>query len=207
MDLILVESPTKAKTLTKFLGDGYVVEATMGHIRDLPTKKIGIKIEQESGRAGGYKFEPEYMQTAKQKQRTDEIKKLSKETDTIYLATDPDREGEAIAFHVAELLKGSKSQITNHKFQRIVFHEITKHAIDEALKNPKNIDMPLVEAQQARRILDRLVGYKLSPMLWKKVRRGLSAGRVQSVALRLIVEREREIGAFKPQEFWEIKIN
>jgi len=206
MDLILVESPTKAKTLTKFLGDGYVVEATMGHIRDLPTKKIGIKIEQESGRAGGYKFEPEYMQTAKQKQRTDEIKKLSKETDTIYLATDPDREGEAIAFHVAELLKGSKSQITNHKFQRIVFHEITKHAIDEALKNPKNIDMPLVEAQQARRILDRLVGYKLSPMLWKKVRRGLSAGRVQSVALRLIVEREREIGAFKPQEFWEILV-
>ena len=196
--MVIVESPTKAKTLTKFLGDGYMVEATMGHVRDLPQKKLGIKIDKN--------FEPEYVQTAKQKQKTEEIKKLSDEATKIYLATDPDREGEAIAFHVAELLKGSKSQITNHKFQRIVFHEITKHAIDEALKNPKKIDMPLVEAQQARRILDRLVGYKLSPMLWKKIRRGLSAGRVQSVAVRLVVEREREIEAFKPQEFWEILV-
>ncbi len=201
MDLILVESPTKAKTLTKFLGSGYVVEASMGHVRDLPTKKLEIKIEQESGRAGEYKFEPEYVQTAKQKQKTEEIKRLSKEATKIYLATDPDREGEAIAWHINEVLRSKK------KVLRVTFHEITKHAIDEALKNPKSIDMPLVEAQQARRILDRLVGYKLSPLLWKKIRRGLSAGRVQSVAVRLVVEREREIEAFKPQEFWQIFVD
>ncbi len=192
MNLVIVESPTKARTLGRFLGDGYKIEASYGHIRDLPQKKLGIKIDG---------FEPEYVQTAKQKQKTEEIKRLSKEATKIYLATDPDREGEAIAWHINEVLRSKK------KVLRVTFHEITKHAIDEALKNPKSIDMPLVEAQQARRILDRLVGYKLSPLLWKKIRRGLSAGRVQSVAVRLVVEREREIEAFKPQEFWQIFVD
>ena len=185
MNLVIVESPTKARTLTRFLGDGYAVEATMGHIRDLPEKKIGIKIE-------GDKFTPEYVQTERQKTKMLAIQRISDSADQVYLATDPDREGEAIAYHVAELLK--------KEGKRIVFHEITQHAIEDALRHPQGIDMPLVEAQQARRVLDRLVGYKLSPLLWKKVRRGLSAGRVQSVTVRLVVEREREIEAFKPEE-------
>ncbi len=202
MNLVIVESPTKARTLARFLGpstsSGYKIEASYGHIRDLPQKRLGVKIDKN--------FEPEYVQTAKQKQKTEEIKRLSDEATKIYLATDPDREGEAIAFHVREMLKDSRSKVQDSKFKRISFHEITKHAIDEALKTPKSIDMPLVEAQQARRILDRLVGYKLSPLLWKKIRRGLSAGRVQSVAVRLVVEREREIEAFKPEEYWEIDV-
>ena len=192
MDLIIVESPTKARTLAKFLGAGYKIEATMGHIRDLPEKKLGIEIEKN--------FEPSYVQTKRQSDRTLEIKRLSKVVDKIFLATDPDREGEAIAWHVSEVLSAQK------KVLRVTFHEITKHAIDDALKNPGKLDMDLVDAQQARRILDRLVGYKLSPLLWKKVRRGLSAGRVQSVAVRLVVEREREIEAFKPEEFWDIEV-
>ena len=192
MDLIIVESPTKARTLAKFLGAGYKIEATMGHIRDLPEKKLGIEIEKN--------FEPSYVQTKRQSDRTLEIKRLSKVVDKIFLATDPDREGEAIAWHVSQVLSAQK------KVLRVTFHEITKHAIDDALKNPGKLDMDLVDAQQARRILDRLVGYKLSPLLWKKVRRGLSAGRVQSVAVRLVVEREREIEAFKPQEYWEILV-
>ncbi|KKU58348.1 MAG: topoisomerase protein [Candidatus Amesbacteria bacterium GW2011_GWA2_47_11b] len=197
MDLVIVESPTKARTLGKFLGEGYTIEASYGHIRDLPQKKLGIKTDKN--------FEPEYVQTKKQEDRIKEIKRLSDGATKIYLATDPDREGEAIAFHVAELLKGnSKSEIRNPKFSRIVFHEITEHAIKEALEHPRELDMKLVDAQQARRILDRLVGYKLSPLLWKKVRRGLSAGRVQSVTVRLVVEREREIEAFKPEEYWDI---
>jgi len=187
-----VESPTKARTLAKFLGAGYKIEATMGHIRDLPEKKLGIEIEKN--------FEPSYVQTKRQSDRTLEIKRLSKVVDKIFLATDPDREGEAIAWHVSQVLSAQK------KVLRVTFHEITKHAIDDALKNPGKLDMDLVDAQQARRILDRLVGYKLSPLLWKKVRRGLSAGRVQSVAVRLVVEREREIEAFKPQEYWEILV-
>lgn len=164
----------------------------MGHIRDLPENKLGIDLEKN--------FEPSYVQTKKQKSQTDIIKEIAKEADKIYLATDPDREGEAISWHISEVLKAQK------KVLRVTFHEITKHAIDEALKKPGKIDMDLVDAQQARRILDRLVGYKLSPLLWKKIRRGLSAGRVQSVALRLVVEREREIAAFVPEEYWEINV-
>lgn len=192
MDLIVVESPTKARTLSKFLGSGFKIEASMGHIRDLPENKLGIDLEKN--------FEPSYVQTKKQKSQTDIIKEIAKEADKIYLATDPDREGEAISWHISEVLKAQK------KVLRVTFHEITKHAIDEALKKPGKIDMDLVDAQQARRILDRLVGYKLSPLLWKKIRRGLSAGRVQSVALRLVVEREREIAAFVPEEYWEINV-
>ena len=191
MNLVIVESPTKAKTLGKFLGSDYQIEASYGHIRDLPQKKLGIKTDKN--------FEPEYVQTDKQKAKTEEIKKLSDKATKIFLATDPDREGEAIAWHVAELLKKD--------FKRIVFHEITEHAIKEALEHPRELDMKLVDAQQARRILDRLVGYKLSPLLWKKIRRGLSAGRVQSVTVRLVVEREREIEAFKPDEYWQIFVD
>ena len=189
MNLIIVESPTKARTLERFLGKDFKVEATMGHIKDLPKSKLGVDIEHD--------FAPEYVEVAK---REDVIKKLkadSKEAEMTYIASDPDREGEAIAQHVAEV-------IGEAKFRRIVFHEITKEAVEEAIKNPKDIDKDLVNAQTARRVLDRLVGYKLSPLLWKKVRRGLSAGRVQSVAVRLIVEKEREIERFKAEEYWEI---
>ncbi len=196
MDLIIVESPTKARTLGRFLGDSkYRIAASYGHIRDLPEKKIGVDIEHQ--------FEPVYVQTDKQKERLKEIKHLSDEAETVYLATDPDREGEAIAWHVEELIKGKSKK---EKFKRIEFHEITKGAIEQALTHPRQIDQELVDAQQARRIVDRLVGYKLSPLLWRKVRRGLSAGRVQSVALRLIVEKEREIEAFKPEEYWDLLV-
>ncbi len=192
MDLIIVESPTKARTLAKFLGTDFKIEATMGHIRDLPEKRLGIEIEKN--------FEPTYVQTSKQKERMKIIGELASKADIVYLATDPDREGEAISWHVSEMLGAQK------KVLRVTFHEITKTAIEKSLKNPGIIDMRLADAQQARRILDRLVGYKLSPLLWKKVRRGLSAGRVQSVAVRLVVEREREIEAFEPEEYWEIEV-
>lgn len=194
MKLIIVESPTKAKTITKFLGSGYKVESSFGHVRDLPKSTMGIDIENN--------FEPKYVIPAKAKKNLNKLKELAKKADEIILATDEDREGEAIAWHLKEALK-----IKKDKSGRIVFHEITKGAIDEALKNPRQIDMGLVDAQQARRILDRLVGYELSPFLWKKVARGLSAGRVQSVAVRLIVEREKEIQAFKPEEYWTIEAN
>ncbi len=190
MKLVIVESPTKSKTLKKFLGKDYKISATMGHIRDLPIKKIGIDIENN--------FTPEYKAIEKRKDTIKELKKETKKADEIYLAMDPDREGEAIAWHLKELL-GLKNA------KRIVFHEITKSAIEKAAKNPRDIDMQLVNAQQARRILDRLVGYKLSPLLWKKVARKLSAGRVQSVAVRLVAEREKEIEQFKPQEYWSIE--
>jgi DNA topoisomerase I len=193
MNLIIVESPTKAKTLGKFLGDEYSVIASFGHIRDLPEKKLGIKM------ANG-KYTPEYVQTKRQKDSTDVINKLAKKASQIYLATDPDREGEAIAWHVSQVLASSNEP------KRVTFHEITKTAIQHALEEPRQLDMNLINAQQARRVLDRLVGYKLSPILWKKVRRGLSAGRVQSVAVRLIAEREREIEAFKPVEYWNIAV-
>ena len=197
MDLIIVESPTKAKTLGKFLGDKFVVDATMGHLKDLPKSTLGIDVEKN--------FAPEYVEVIK---RADTIKKLiseSKNANTIYLASDPDREGEAIAQHIVEVLRSNgKFQISNDKFKRISFHEITKEAVTEALQNPRDIDTNLVDAQIARRVLDRLVGYKLSPVLWKKVRVGLSAGRVQSVAVRLIVEKEREIEKFKSDEYWEV---
>src|SRR3990167_1791009 len=182
MDLIIVESPTKAKTLSKFLGSGYDVEATMGHIKDLPKSTLGVDVK--------HNFAPEFIDVPKREQTIRELKAKSKKSKVIYIASDPDREGEAIASHVKELLTDHRSPITVH---RISFHEITKDAVEEALKNPRDIDANLVDAQTARRVLDRLVGYKLSPLLWKKVRRGLSAGRVQSVAVRLIVEKEREI--------------
>ncbi|MBI4157859.1 type I DNA topoisomerase [Candidatus Woesebacteria bacterium] len=191
MKLVVVESPTKARTLSRFLGEDYIVEATTGHIKDLPKSKLGVDIENN--------FEPQYDFVLKRKKTIESLKARAKGADVIYLATDPDREGEAIASHVADLLK-------KPKLKRIVFHEITKEALKEALKAPREVDVNLVDAQTARRVLDRLVGYKLSPLLWRKVRRGLSAGRVQSVALRLIVEREREIKAFKAQEYWEIYV-
>jgi DNA topoisomerase-1 len=175
MDLVIVESPTKAKTLSRFLGDGYRIEATMGHVIDLPKSTLGIDIEHD--------FAPQYVDVKDKEGIIERLKAKAKEADTIILATDPDREGEAIASHVKDML-GPPS-----KFKRIAFHEITKEANEEALKHPRDVDGHLVDAQTARRVLDRLVGYKLSPLLWQKVRRGLSAGRVQSVALRFIVER------------------
>jgi DNA topoisomerase I len=189
--LVIVESPTKARTIGKYLGSGYDVKATVGHVRDLPTRELGVDVDQG--------FEPKYV-TIKGKTKTlSDLKKAAKLASAVYLATDPDREGEAIAWHVADQLN---SGVPTH---RILFHEITKEAIQEALRVPGQIDDRKVEAQQARRILDRLVGYKASPILWKSIKTGLSAGRVQTVALRLIVEREREIRAFKPQEYWTIE--
>ncbi|MFH1656631.1 MAG: type I DNA topoisomerase [Candidatus Nealsonbacteria bacterium] len=190
MNLIIVESPTKAKTLEKFLGSKYKVLSSYGHIRDLPEKELGIDIEKD--------FKPEYVIPTKAKKTIAELKKAVQKTDKVILATDEDREGEAIAWHLAEILKLKNPE-------RIVFHEITKSAIEDALKKPRKIDKNLFNAQQARRILDRLVGYKLSPFLWKKVARRLSAGRVQSSAVRLVVEREREIEKFIPQEYWSIE--
>ena len=192
MKLVIVESPTKAKTLAKFLGDGFQIEASMGHIRDLPKSKLGVDVE--------HNFKPDYVVDDKKKKYVALLKKAAKGKEEIILATDPDREGEAIAYHIEHLLD-SKAKVS-----RIVFHEITKTAIERAVSKPGKVDMKLFKAQQARRILDRLVGYKLSPILWRKVRRGLSAGRVQSVAVRLIVEKEKEIEAFKAQEYWEIAV-
>lgn len=192
MSLIIVESPTKARTLTRFLGNKYEIMATMGHIRDLPEDKLGVDVAHD--------FNPTYLVSDNRKETVKLLQKAAGRAKEIILATDPDREGEAIAFHTLELIKQKKSI-----FKRIAFHEITEQAIKEALSQPRDIDMQLVNAQQARRILDRLVGYKLSPLLWRKVRKGLSAGRVQSVAVRLVVEREREIQAFKPVEYWEIE--
>ncbi len=192
MDLIIVESPTKAKTIAKFLDKSYKIESSYGHIRDLPKSKIGINIENN--------FEPTYEIPDAAKKNVNKLKELAKKANTIILATDEDREGEAIAWHLLQALK-----INKEKTGRMVFHEITKDAIQNALKNPRKLNMGLVNAQQARRILDRLVGYELSPFLWKKVARGLSAGRVQSVAVRLIVEREREIKAFVADEYWSIE--
>ena len=199
MDLVIVESPTKAKTLTKFLGGAYKIEASMGHVRDLPEKGGGLAIDVD------HDFEPKYEVLSSKKANVANLKKLAKDAKSIYLATDPDREGEAISYHVQYLLSSGKED--KDRFKRVTFHEITKTAIEEALKHPGTVDMALVNAQQARRVLDRLVGYTLSPVLWKKVRRGLSAGRVQSVAVRLIVDKEREIRAFVPEEYWEIYVD
>ncbi len=195
-DVILVESPTKAKTLTKFLKGKYDVVASMGHIRDLPKSKLGVEIEKN--------FEPQYIIPRDKLKTVKLLKETVKGTSHIILATDPDREGEAIAFHLHEILKDKAKK--DVKFSRIVFHEITQGAIDEAMTHTRNIDQDLVNAQTARRVLDRVVGYKLSPLLWKKVKRHLSAGRVQSVALRLIVEREKEIGKFESKTFYRIFI-
>jgi DNA topoisomerase-1 len=191
MDLIIVESPTKAKTITKFLGKGFTVESSYGHVRDLPKSEMGIDIENN--------FTPSYIIPTTAKKNVTKLKKLAAKADKVILATDEDREGEAIAWHLLEAL-----DIPESKTERIAFHEITKEAIEAALKSPRELDLHLVDAQQARRVLDRLVGYELSPFLWKKVARGLSAGRVQSVAMRLIVEKEREIQAFKPEEYWDV---
>ncbi len=202
MNLIIVESPTKAKTLSRFLGSDYQIEATMGHLRDLPSQKLSIEIKKKKD-GQSYAFLPDYALIPKKKETIDKLVKDAQKASQVILATDPDREGEAIAWHVSKILPININ--TTNKYQRIVFHEITEEAIKEALKNPREIDLHLVDAQQARRILDRLVGYKLSPLLWRKIRRGLSAGRVQSVAVRLIVEREREIQAFKAEEYWTIQ--
>ena len=195
MNLVIVESPTKANTISKFLGKEYKVESSYGHIRDLPKSKLGIDVEKN--------FEPQYVIPLKARKRVNQLKKETEKAKSVVLATDEDREGEAIAFHLVQALGLNKKP--TQKIQRIVFHEITKSAIEEALENPRDIDMNLVNSQQARRVLDRLVGYKLSPFLWEKVMKRLSAGRVQSVALRLIVEREEEIKNFKPEEYWSIE--
>jgi len=194
MKLIIVESPTKAKTITKFLGKGFKVKSSFGHVRDLPKNGMGVDIEKD--------FAPSYEIPDKARPKVAELLELSKKADEVILASDEDREGEAISWHLVEALELDKKN--KKPYSRIVFHEITKTAIENALKNPRKIDLNLVDAQQARRVLDRLVGYELSPFLWKKIRRGLSAGRVQSVALRFIVEREREIEKFKSEEFWTI---
>lgn len=196
--LIIVESPTKAKTISKFLDKNYTVKSSFGHLRDLPKSKLGVDVEND--------FEPEYVISPKSKKIASELKKIAKDSDEVILASDEDREGEAISWHLAQILglDLTGNSKTKKGYSRIVFHEITKGAILEALEHPRQLDLNLVDAQQARRILDRLVGYKLSPFLWKKIRYGLSAGRVQSVAVRLIVEREREIQKFKPDEYWEI---
>lgn len=195
-DLVIVESPAKARTVARFLGDDYVVKASMGHVRDLPKKKMGVDIDSD--------FQPTYEQVRGRESVIRDIKKAARAADKVYLATDPDREGEAISWHMVE---AAGLRQDSPALKRVVFHEITRPAIDEAFNDPRRIDMQLVNAQQARRILDRIVGYKLSPVLWSKVRRGLSAGRVQSVALRLIVDREREIEAFTPVEYWSIAVD
>ena len=189
--LIIVESPAKANTIKKFLGGSTKVVASMGHIRDLPKSKLGIDIEHD--------FEPQYINIRGKGDLIKSLKKDAKQAKIVFLATDPDREGEAIAWHLAYILKDDAKKIT-----RVTFNEITKNAVQKAIKEPRDIDINLVDAQQARRVLDRIVGYKISPVLWKKVKRGLSAGRVQSVAVRLIVEREEEIENFVPVEYWNI---
>ncbi len=190
-NLIIVESPAKAKTIEKFLGRRYTVKASMGHVRDLPKSQLGVDVEDG--------FEPKYITIRGKGDVLKELREAARKAEQVFLATDPDREGEAISYHLGKALK-----IPEDRPVRIEFHEITKDAIQRAIKQPRTIDLHRVEAQQARRILDRLVGYKLSPLLWRKVRRGLSAGRVQSVAVRLIVDREAEIEAFKPEEYWTL---
>jgi len=190
MRLVIVESPTKAKTLQNFLGEGYQVISSKGHVIDLPKKNLGVDVEHD--------FAPEYAQVPGKTAVIEELKKAAAQAEEIFLATDPDREGEAIAWHIDQLIGDGKTK-------RVTFHEITEEAVKQSFLEPREIDQPLVDSQQARRVLDRLVGYKLSPLLWKKVRYGLSAGRVQSVAVRLIVERERERQAFHPEEYWEVQ--
>ncbi len=196
MNLVIVESPAKAKTIEKYLGKDFKVLASFGHVRDLPQKKLGVDVKND--------FTPEYEIPAKAKKIISDIKKAEKNSEILYLATDLDREGEAISWHI---LKALNIKENDPNVKRIVFNEITKSALENAVKHPRGLDMNLVDAQQARRVLDRLVGYKLSPLLWRKVKSGLSAGRVQSVAVRLVVDREREIEGFKPEEFWLLGVN
>ncbi|WP_396208205.1 type I DNA topoisomerase, partial [Gemmatimonas sp.] len=194
--LVIVESPAKAKTIGKYLGRGYTVRATVGHVRDLPAKKLGIDIDKG--------FEPEYVTIEGKEDILTDLKKIAKGASEIFIATDPDREGEAIGWHVEQYFTQPKRHAVSAPIRRVMFHEITKDAVHKSMAKPMDIDNRKVEAQQARRVLDRLVGYKASPVLWKTVKKGLSAGRVQTVALRLIVEREREIRAFTPVEYWSI---
>ncbi|HEV2128787.1 MAG TPA: type I DNA topoisomerase, partial [Thermomicrobiales bacterium] len=189
--LVIVESPAKAKTIEKYLGRGYKVKASMGHIRDLPKSKMGVDVDHD--------FEPQYLIPRDKSKVVKELRESVQSAKEIYLATDPDREGEAIAWHLIYATEAHDKPL-----RRVVFHEITPEAVSAAMEHPRDIDMDLVEAQQARRILDRLVGYGISPLLWKKVKRGLSAGRVQTAALRIVVEREREIDAFVSEEYWSL---
>ena len=188
-DLVILESPSKAKTVQKYLGSKYHVVACAGHIRDLPKSKLGVDVDND--------FAPVYENKKDKAALIKDLKSCVKKSDTVYLATDPDREGEAISWHLAEVLG-----LDSSKPIRVTFSEITKSGVKTGMENPRSLDGDLINAQQARRILDRIVGYKLSPFLWKKVRRGLSAGRVQSVAVKLIVDRENEIKAFNPKEYW-----
>ena len=192
-NLVIVESPSKAKTIGRYLGPGFTVKASMGHLRDLPKSKMGVDLEND--------FTPQYIPVRGKEALIKELKADAAKAETVYLATDPDREGEAISWHLKELLG-----LSDEKAQRVTFNEITQKVVRESIQNPRDIDYDLVDAQQARRILDRIVGYQLSPLLWKKVRRGLSAGRVQSVATRLVVDRENEIRAFQPKEYWSLDV-
>ena len=193
-NLVIVESPAKAKTIGKYLGKEYEVKACMGHLRDLPKSKLGVDFEND--------FEPDYKPIKGKEEIISDLKKSAKKSDIVYLATDPDREGEAISWHLKELL-----ELKDAKTKRVTFNEITKKVVQESIQAPRAIDQDLVDAQQARRVLDRIVGYQLSPLLWRKIRRGLSAGRVQSVATRLVTEREEEIRAFVPEEYWSLDVD
>src|SRR5437879_8783837 len=201
--LVIVESPAKAKTINKYLGKNYVVMASLGHIKDLPKKDLAVDVE--------HGFEPRYEVIEGKKKLIQELKAAAKKVESVYLAADPDREGEAICHHLQEEIdgdsKGKGKQKAGPAFFRVMVNEITSRGIKQAFETPGQVDIHLVEAQQARRVLDRLVGYKISPLLWDKVRRGLSAGRVQTLALRLIVEREREIRAFQKKEYWTIDVD
>ena len=192
--LVIVESPAKAKTIGKYLGKDYEVKACMGHLRDLQKSKLSVDVDND--------FEPVYKPIKGKEAIISDLKKSAKAADTVYLATDPDREGEAISWHLKSLLN-----LPDEKTHRVTFNEITKNVVRQSIENPRDIDQNLVDAQQARRILDRLVGYQLSPLLWKKIKRGLSAGRVQSVATRMVDDREREIENFKPEEYWTLDAN
>src|SRR6201993_1277966 len=194
--LVIVESPAKAKTIGKYLGGDYMVEASIGHIMDLPKNDIGVELKNRT-------FEPTLIVSPGKEKVVERLKKLAAKADAVYLAPDPDREGEAIAAHLSmQLMPVVKDK---SKVRRVTFNEITKKAVNAAFAHARDVDENLVDAQQTRRVLDRLVGYQISPLLWDKVRRGLSAGRVQTVAVRLIVEREREIAAFKPVEYWTLE--
>ena len=190
--LVIVESPTKVKTIRKFLGSNYEVMASNGHVRDLPKSQLGFDPEND--------YEPKYITIRGKGEILSALRKAAKKADKVFLATDPDREGEAISWHLTEALK-----LAGQPVYRITFNEITKDAVKEALKNPRKIDMDMVDAQQTRRMLDRMVGYRISPLLWAKIKRGLSAGRVQSVALRIVADREDEINAFIPKEYWTLQ--
>src|SRR5579862_9157766 len=195
-NLVIVESQTKAKTIGKYLGKQYLVKASIGHVKDLPKKDLAVDVEHD--------FKPVYEVIEGKKKLISELKQAARKAENVYLAADPDREGEAICFHLQEELQDRRN---GPRIYRVMFNEITKDAIRKAFETPGTVNLHRVDAQQARRVLDRLVGYKISPLLWDKVRRGLSAGRVQTVALRLIVEREREIKAFQTREYWTIDVN